>query len=906
MAAMAGGATVVINPKPIIYAVTGGGNYCAGEIGIPVGLSNSESGINYQLYDGATAIGTPMTGIGGAISFGNYTTATTYSVYATNASTGCAENMTGSAALSINPLPVVYNVTGGGNYCAGGIGIPVGLSNSESGINYQLYDGATAIGTPMTGVGGAISFGNYTTATTYSVHATNASTGCVENMTGSAALGINPLPVVHNVTGGGGYCIGSYGSPVGLSNSESGINYQLYDGATAVGTPMAGIGGAISFGNYTTATTYSIQATNASTGCEEKMTGNASVSINPLPEVYSVTGGGSYCAGGAGVSIGLNNSQNGVNYTIHNGAAAIVGAVPGVGAAVSFGSLTSAAIYTVAATNASTGCIAEMTGNATVVINPTPVTYSLSGGGSYCDGGGGMPLALNGTESGINYQLYNGATPVGSPFTGSGVPVMLGLFAPAGIYSITATNPITGCIKNMSGTPTVVIKPSPTVYAVTGGGNYCAGGAGMPVGLANSASGVSYQLYHNTSALGVPVMGSGASVNFGLHTLAGMYTVRATNIGNACTSNMAGVATVAIIPTVTPIVSINSTGLTVCAGTLSTFMAVPVNGGTTPSYEWRVNGTVLTTGSSYAFTPINGDIVKVKMVSSAVCPKVDSAVSTVTMTVNPNVLPSVSIAVGPDSVLCEGAMANFTSIAGNGGSAPIYKWMKNGSVVASGPSYSCLPANSDDMMLSMTSNAPCRLANTVYSNHINMTVAPIYNPSISIAVTPGTTIAPGMIDTFRAIATGGGPSPTFKWFKNSVAIPGATDSVYVTNALANNDSISCKATGSGLCPRSNTASVVIRVKATGLEEVLSNADIAVLPNPNSGDFTISGTLDYSGDVTISVANILGQEVHRIAARVSNGTLNERIVLNNMLNAGMYMLTVRTGAETRVFKVTLQR
>ena len=50
----------------------------------------------------------------------------------------CSSNMTGNVTVSINPLPTAYNVTGGGAYCSGGTGIPVGLSNSQSGVNYQL------------------------------------------------------------------------------------------------------------------------------------------------------------------------------------------------------------------------------------------------------------------------------------------------------------------------------------------------------------------------------------------------------------------------------------------------------------------------------------------------------------------------------------------------------------------------------------------------------------------------------------------------------------------------------------------------------------------------------------------------------------------------------------------------
>jgi hypothetical protein len=44
-----------------------------------------------------------------------------------------------SVIVTVNPLPTIYSVTGGGEYCASGNGLPVGLNGSETGINYQLY-----------------------------------------------------------------------------------------------------------------------------------------------------------------------------------------------------------------------------------------------------------------------------------------------------------------------------------------------------------------------------------------------------------------------------------------------------------------------------------------------------------------------------------------------------------------------------------------------------------------------------------------------------------------------------------------------------------------------------------------------------------------------------------------------
>lgn len=92
--------------------------------------------------------------------------------------------------------PIAYNVTGGGSYCSGGTGVAVGLSNSQIGVSYQLQKDNVDSGSPVSGTGSAISFGNQTAVGTYTVVASNNNGGCsLElDMTGSAGITINVLP----------------------------------------------------------------------------------------------------------------------------------------------------------------------------------------------------------------------------------------------------------------------------------------------------------------------------------------------------------------------------------------------------------------------------------------------------------------------------------------------------------------------------------------------------------------------------------------------------------------------------------------------------------------------------------------------------------------------------------------
>jgi hypothetical protein len=107
---MTGSATVVINPAPAIFTVTGGGGYCSGGTGSAVGLSGSAIGISYRLYRGTVNVST-VPGTGSPISFGLQTVAGTYTVVAYNSGTTCTSNMTGSAIITVNPVPTIGTTT---------------------------------------------------------------------------------------------------------------------------------------------------------------------------------------------------------------------------------------------------------------------------------------------------------------------------------------------------------------------------------------------------------------------------------------------------------------------------------------------------------------------------------------------------------------------------------------------------------------------------------------------------------------------------------------------------------------------------------------------------------------------------------------------------------------------------
>jgi len=120
--------------------------------------------------------------------------------------------------IPAGPPPTAYAVTGSGSYCQGSGGLAVGLANSQTGVDYQLYvSGQTPVGSTIAGTGSAITFGTQLTGT-YTVKGTN--TGGTTDMTGNAVL-IETSQVTPTFAQLGPYCVGATPGTLPLTSINS-------------------------------------------------------------------------------------------------------------------------------------------------------------------------------------------------------------------------------------------------------------------------------------------------------------------------------------------------------------------------------------------------------------------------------------------------------------------------------------------------------------------------------------------------------------------------------------------------------------------------------------------------------------------------------------------------------------
>ena len=460
---------------------------------------------------------------------------------------------------------------------------------------------------------------------------------------------------------------------------------------------------------------------------------------------------------------------------------------------------------------------------------------------------------------------------------------------------------------------TIIINPAPVVYNVTGGGSYCAGGTGVAIGLSGSNLGIAYQLYDGALPVGFVAPGSGSSINFGLHSAAGIYTVIATNPATGCTANMALSATVSIGPWVTPVVNLSSLGYT-CAGSLTTFTTTETNGGTSPSYQWSVNGSMIAgaTNSTFADTSMNLDVVKVMMTSNDPCPSPMTASASEIVNIHAVGAPTVFIAEDPGTSVCQGTAVTFSvSSPTFTGSSPKYMWTRSSIPQDSGMTYTYVPSNNDVVTLTMTSNDPCASTNTATSNVTVAVQAPAAAPVFTVVSSGGLTISLGHSDTMKVVITSGGsPTPSYQWVLNGTPLAGETNSTYVSSNFFDKDSIACIVTSSGTCggtPAGKGVTLKVR-NTTGVSTIGNGSDIRVLPNPNKGTFTIKGSLNsaVSEDVSLEIVNMIGQVVYRNKIVAANGTINEQVNLGNSMANGMYILSVRSDSENNIFHFVIEQ
>lgn len=223
----------------------------------------------------------------------------------------------------------------------------------------------------------------------------------------------------------------------------------------------------------------------------------------------------------------------------------------------------------------------------------------------------------------------------------------------------------------------------------------------------------------------------------------------------------------------------STTASSLCSGNTIALAATQSSTANGITYQWEQS----TTGTAGSWSNVSGGSgattltytsaaltanTYFRVVATCTSSALTAASSTVLITVNPQLTPSLTISANTNGPICSGNPVTFTASPNNGGSAPLYQWKKGSVNVGNGSAtYTDNTLTATDVIsCEMISNAPCAAATPVASNTLSLTVNDVVTPVAVISATPANGVCAGASVTFDAVQLNGGTAPVYEWFQN--------------------------------------------------------------------------------------------------------------------------------------------
>ena len=490
------------------------------------------------------------------------------------------------------------------------------------------------------------------------------------------------------------------------------------------------------------------------------------------------------------------------------------------------------------------GCVSgsPATSNQIVMVINNPVNAGSDGGVLVCDNNTtiiNLSNIITGEQAGGTWTRLTG--------TGGTFVAVTGTFTPAPgsttstfQYSLIGTTP---CANDAS-VATVNINANPN--AGNDGTTTVCGASTTPINLNNLITS------EQTGGTWTRLTGAGGTFD----AITGVFTpaLGATNstfqynvTGEAPCANDVSIATVNFSNAQPASVIISADKNSICLGSSVTFIAVPTNGGTTPSYQWKLNGVnVGANQATYTSSSLqNGDFITCIMISSLSCVTASPATSNqIVMTVTNPVIPTIVI-VADNNPICAGVTVNFSANITNGGTTPSYQWKLNGINVGTNSStYSNTSLQNGDIInCTFTSSLGCVTSTTATSNNIVIQVTSVVVPTISISANNNPICANTPV-TLTAISNGGGNNPIYQWKLNGLNV-GSNSTTYSSTTFVNGDQVSCTLTSSSSCANPTSANSNV---------IIMNVNPIVIPTIN---ITLDNNSVCAGTLVAATASITG-------------------------------------------------
>ncbi len=261
--------TVTVNPVPIANA---GSDFTKTCITNPTGLGIGSNSVVGTTYSWSPILGLSSSTISNPIA--NPLVTTTYTLTATNTSSGCTS--TDNVVVTVNTTSPISNA--GTDFTKTCITNPSGLGIGSNSVVGTTYSWSPILGLSSSIVSNPIA--NPLVTTTYTLTATNTSSGCTS--TDNVVVTVNTTSPIANA--GTDFTKTCITNPSGLGIGSNSVAGTTYSWSPALGLSSSTISNPIA--NPSITTTYSLTATNTSSGCTT--TDIVIVTVNITPPIFDL------------------------------------------------------------------------------------------------------------------------------------------------------------------------------------------------------------------------------------------------------------------------------------------------------------------------------------------------------------------------------------------------------------------------------------------------------------------------------------------------------------------------------------------------------------------------------------------------------------------------------------------
>ncbi|MBX2916854.1 MAG: HNH endonuclease [Cyclobacteriaceae bacterium] len=444
---------------------------------------------------------------------------------------------------------------------------------------------------------------------------------------------------------------------------------------------------------------------------------------------------------------------------------------------------------------------------------------SFTGSGAYC-AGGSTTLALNGSQTGVNYQLRLNGTNTGSAVAGTGSAISWANITAPGTYSIRATRTSPSCSVILPSTINVTAV-SASGGSVAGSASVCVTGSGSLTLSGHSGSIVRWE--QNNGGGWTNISNTTTNLNYSNVTITTQY--RAWVVNAPCAGVYSSIATVTVSSnSVGGTLPGNSQHCNTATGTLT------LTGHTGNVVRWeQTTGsgwtTITNTTSTLNYTNLTVSTTYRAVVKNGACSEVYSSLSSVS--ISPLSVPGTLTA----SAEVYGASATGTlTLTGN--NANVTRWEKNtgsgwATIAHTGTSYNFNQTQTTSYRAVVKSGVCAEAA----SNQVTITLypTPVITPNEPGTIAYGTTV----------LLTANAPYHTRQWYLNGNAIVGATGQTHIANQPG---LYFVQVKGSATAPAANSATVRVKGLTEGYQNSMSAVSTTTILQENVTEATSLHTL----------------------------------------------------------------